>query len=474
MRLALCLATLLSAFGFWACGNNDSVAGTATQTENTVASLDSLKGAVYHMDGTRAKGALVRMVLPNKLEKGESPNLRETETDSQGRFLFVDVPADTFQLAVIDTAFGEILYLPQASAEDDSLVLEQAAVIKGYLTYDDSVLMSISVGSHFKVYVSDLPLYETVFAPSKFELLVPDGSWTLGFCPGDPLVIEKLQESGIPDSVIFRSWETPKSLKPGETLVTDTLVWNVSAKSAVSDSTGRGSSEKGDTTGTPATSKAWISGQVDCSNLTACDSVEVMVITDLFGFDFTAGLILEYQVQALTDSLGRWWLPAPEVVPYDSFRVEYRQRSGETVSKTGLSRYVKKSELKGGNDTLSIGKTSLDKYSWISVGVRLVVDQEDNQQTENCLMNSVVLGIEGTSHFVRTVTCDKYYLTYLPSGTQRLLMYSGDPVVVSALQEAGVPQAAYVSSSDQNLTPGNGIKELWLTYTPPNMPLSTK
>ena len=172
------------------------------------------------MDGTRAKGALVRMVLPNKLEKGESPNLRETETDSQGRFLFVDVPADTFQLAVIDTAFGEILYLPQASAEDDSLVLEQAAVIKGYLTYDDSVLMSISVGSHFKVYVSDLPLYETVFAPSKFELLVPDGSWTLGFCPGDPLVIEKLQESGIPDSVIFRSWETPKSLKPGETLVT--------------------------------------------------------------------------------------------------------------------------------------------------------------------------------------------------------------------------------------------------------------
>ena len=128
----------------------------------------------------------------------------------------------------------------------------------------------------------------------------------------------------------------------------------------------------------------------------------------------------------------------------------------------------------GGNDTLSIGKTSLDKYSWISVGVRLVVDQEDNQQTENCLMNSVVLGIEGTSHFVRTVTCDKYYLTYLPSGTQRLLMYSGDPVVVSALQEAGVPQAAYVSSSDQNLTSGNGIKELWLTYTPPNMPLSTK
>ena len=110
----------------------------------------------------------------------------------------------------------------------------------------------------------------------------------------------------------------------------------------------------------------------------------------------------------------------------------------------------------------------MDAYSWISVGVRLVVDQE-SQQDENCLMNSVVLGIEGTSHFVRTLTCDKFLLTYLPSGMQRLLMYSGDPVVVATLQEAGLPMAAFVSSSDQNLTSGNGIKELWLTFTPPSL-----
>jgi hypothetical protein len=191
-----------------------------------------------------------------------------------------------------------------------------------------------------------------------------------------------------------------------------------------------------------------------------------MVITDLFGFGFANGLTLEYDIQARTDTLGRWWLPAPEEVPYDSFRVEFRQRSGETVTNVGLSRYVKKSELEGAKDTLSIGKASLDKYSWISVGVRLVVD---NQQNENCFMNSVVLGIEGTSHFVRTVTCNMYVLTYLPSGMQKLIFYSGDPVVVSALQEAGTPQYNYVSTVDQNLTAGNGIKELWLTYTPPTV-----
>jgi len=139
------------------------------------------------------------------------------------------------------------------------------------------------------------------------------------------------------------------------------------------------------------------------------------------------------------------------------------------VTNVGLSRYVKKSELETAKDTLSIGKASLDKYSWISVGVRLVVDQQDNQQSENCFMNSVVLGIEGTSHFVRTVTCNMYVLAYLPSGMQKLIFYSGDPVVVSALQEAGTPQYNYVSTVDQNLMAGNGIKELWLTYTPPTV-----
>ena len=477
MRLISIIAALFMAFCLFACGKD--VAGTATQTENTVASgeLDSLKGVVFHKDGSRANGAIVRMVLPNRRVDFEKGELRETLTDTQGQFLFLDVPTDTFQLAVIDSALGEILYMPKASAQGDSLVvvLDQGAVVKGYLTYDDSVLSSISVGSHFIVYVDGgLPIYETVFAPGGFELLVPEGSWTLGFCPGDPQVVEKLQESGVQDSLIYRSLELPKVLKKGESYVVDTLKWGLERKPAVSEKMPESSSsskvqlDAKDSVETPVTPKAWISGQVDCSNLDVCDSVEVMIITDLFGFAFKSGEQTEFEIQARTDTQGRWWLPAPEEVPYDSFRVEYRQRSGNKVTNVGLSRYVKKAELKDLKDTLSIGMASLSKYSWLSAGVRLVVDQENGEQTENCFMNSVVLGIEGTSHFIRTVTCNMHVLTYLPSGTQRLLMYSGDPVVVSALQEAGVPLAAYVNSSDQNLTSGNGIKELWLTFTPPS------
>ena len=472
MRNSLYIAALLFALGFWACSNGGSTAGTATQTENTVASLD---GVVYHVDGTRAKGAVVRMVLSKKLTEEGMPEFRETETDAQGRFFFENVPTDTFQLAVVDSASEEILYLPEASAEDDSLVLERSAKVKGFLTYGDSALTSVAVGSHFNVYVSGLPFYKTVFAPGGFELLVPDGSWTIGFSPGDPFVVEKIQEAGVADSVIFRSWKMPGVLKAGESLSLDTLMWGMSKKPAASEPSSSASAEpkssdaKKDTTETPVTPKAWISGQVDCSNLESCDSVEVMVITDLFGFEFASGRTLEYEAQAQTDTQGRWWLPAPEEVPYDSFRVEYRQKSGETVTNVGLSRYVKKSELDGLKDTLSIGTATLDKYSWIEVGVRLVVDQQDNQQTENCFMNSVVLGIEGTSHFVRTMTCNMFVLTYLPSGMQKLLLYSGDAMVVSALQEAGAPQYSYVSTVDQNLTAGSGIGKLWLTYTPPTV-----
>ena len=67
------------------------------------------------------------------------------------------------------------------------------------------------------------------------------------------------------------------------------------------------------------------------------------------------------------------------------------------------------------------------------------------------------------------MTCNMFVLTYLPSGMQKLLLYSGDAMVVSALQEAGSPQYSYVSTFDQNLTANSGISNLWLTYTPPTV-----
>ena len=465
------------------CGDSKDVAGTATQTENTVA-----YGTVYHSDGTPARGAAVRIAPIVEIDGPRTiPEIRETVTDTLGKFAFDEVVADTFQLAVVDRESGEISYLPEAIVSDDSMEvhLGKATVVTGTLTYNDSTQASIAVGSHFVVYVENTPFFESVFAPGDFTLLVPEGSDMIGFCPWDPAVLEKLKQSGMADSAIFGQWEIPASAAKGDTLKTGTLAWGgvsggVSSSSGSTSSVSGGdssSSRVGDSSssaGSSSESKAdspsgWISGKVFCANSVPCDSVEVMVITDLFGFGFVSGEVREFEAQARTDSDGWWYLPAPAEVPYDSFRVEFRRLSGGTVALSGLSRYVKGSEITDLNDTLDLGVTGMDSPSWVKTEVRLVINQEDQNQTGYCFMNSVVLGIEGTSHFVRTMTCNSYSLIYLPSGSQRLLMYSGDPLVVSSLQESGVPQSSYVTFNDLVLTAGAGMDQLMLTYTPPTV-----
>ena len=480
MRLSTIALTLFFVLGLCACSSKD-VAGTATQTENTVA----FAGTVYHADETPAAGVTVRLAMVNQTGAELTlPELVETTTNSKGEFRFEDVPADTFQLAVIDEASGEISYLPEALTSEESVEvrLEKGELIRGNLTYNDSTVASIAVGSHFMVYATGLPLFASVFAPGEFTLLVPKGYRTVGYCPWDPAVLEVLRQSGVADSLIFREWEIPASAAKGDTLSAGTLVWDLYAGSSSSTAPVEGSSaskeaskEVSSSSSTVASSeskteevKGWISGQVLCSGTEPCDSVEVMVITDLFGFGFESE-VLEFDAQARTDSEGRWYLPAPAEVPYDSFRVEYRKLSGGDVALSGLSRYVKKSELEDLKDTLSLGKTSLDKPSWVNVSVRLVINQEDQSQTGFCFANSVVLGIEGTSHFVRTLVCNEYSLIYLPSGDQKLLLYSGDPMVISSLQEAGESQSSYVTVNYLTLTAGSGQDKLQLTYTPPTV-----
>ena len=476
MRLSTIALSLSLVLGLCACSNKD-VAGTATQTENTVA----FSGTVYHANGTPAEGVTVRLAMVDQTGAELAlPELVETKTNSKGEFQFEDVPADTFQLAVVDEASGEISYLPEALASEESVEvhLEKGALVTGNLTYNDSTVASIAVGSHFMVYATGLPLFASVFAPGEFALLVPKGYRTVGYCPWDPAVLEILRQSGIADSLIFREWEIPASAAKGDTLSAGTLVWDLYAGSSSSAARVEGSSaskEVSSSSSVAASSeskteevKGWISGQVLCSGTEPCDSVEVMVITDLFGFGFESE-VQEFDAQARTDSEGRWYLPAPAEIPYDSFRVEYRKLSGGDVSLSGLSRYVKKSELEDLKDTLSIGKTSLSKPSWVNVSVRLVINQEDQSQTGFCFANSVVLGIEGTSHFVRTLVCNEYSLIYLPSGDQKLLLYSGDPMVISSLQEAGESQSSYVTVNYLTLTAGAGQDKLQLTYTPPTV-----
>ena len=163
----------------------------------------------------------------------------------------------------------------------------------------------------------------------------------------------------------------------------------------------------------------------------------------------------------------------PADVPYDSFRVEFRADEGKTV-KMGLSRYVKVSEVEDLEDTLDVGEVDLVSSSGLISTIALVIDPLNSTQSNNCMVNSVVVGAKGTAHFVRAVTCNSLKINEMPSGEHELLLYSGDSKVISTLQEAETPVDEYVVSTFVNLPKGDDLEWQGMTYTPPSLPTNAK
>ena len=448
--------------------SSDNFAGTVTDTGNTIALTREVSGTVALSDGRFASGATVRMAAI--VEEGDTvqePQFVETVTDSKGQFAFDSALADTFQLAVIDTGRQEISYLPKTTAGSEKIEkinLEKAAVFTGVLYYEESGELPVSVGSHFKVLMPGTPFSQSVFVADSFAMLIPAGTWEFTFCPGDPQIIAKLQDNDVPDSLIFRSWKMSSEVKAGDTLVAGPFIWSpyVKADSLIKEK--QREDEKGR-----------ISGRVYCKSGKECAGVEVQMITDIFGFDFIEGDETGFVAQTVTDSLGYWFLPVPEEVPFDSFRVEFRRLNKDsTVSESGLSRYVKASEVMKVKDTLNIGKTTLARPSGLLSGVTLVIDKRDTSQSSNCGANSVVIGIKGTAHFIRGLTCNMLEMEELPHGTQDIVLYSGDTKVISMLQDAETPLKDYVTITHVELPEDESLDQQWMTYTPPTVPNSSK
>lgn len=452
---------------FWACSDSsdEGVAGTVTDTGNTIASAPEVAGVVVRTGGEFASNATVRMArILAKSDSFKAPEYIETETDSLGAFAFDSALADTFQLAVIDTEFSEISYLPRTTAKSkdfDSVKLEKAAVFSSVLYYEEDPEPSVAVGSHFKVFLRGTPFYQSVFAGDSFSMLIPAGTWNFSFCPGDPQIVSKLEATGAEDTLIFRSWKMDAKVKAGDTLTAGPFIWSphadpdslIKEEEKILENTAR------------------ISGTVNCASGGACADVEVVLVRDLYGFNFVEGDSFEFKAETVTDDHGRWYLPVPEEVPFDSFRVEYRlMDSNKVVLETGLSRYVLASELKKvKQDTLSVGKTTLSKPSSLYSGVELVIDKRDSSQSNNCMVNSVVVGLKGTTHFVREVTCNMLKMNSLPSGTQDLVLYSGDTKVVNVLRNAETPLDSFVTITHVTLPTGESLDQQWMTYTPPTV-----
>ena len=449
--LKLALGAVL-AVAFAAC-SNDKVAGTVTDTGNTVA----VSGVVYRVDGSPASDAVVRMARMAVYDSTlHVPEQIEVVTDSAGVYSFDSALADTFQLAVLDTSAVEVFFLPRTTYNAkalDSIRLAKAAVLSSVLFFEDVEDSAISVGGHFMACLSGTPFCENVFAADSFTMLIPEGDWALEFFPGDSMMVVRMQSLGFADSLIFRKWDL--SVKSGDSVSPGPFVWSTTSEL---DTLIKESEQK----------VARLSGTVYCRNGSPCADVEVMTIRDIYGFDFVEGDSLKFVSQTKTDSLGRWWLPLPDSLPGDSFRVEFRKLQDDLITQTGVSRYVTKKEIEDRKDTLNVGVDTLARPSALMSGVSLVVDKEDTTQSNNCMFYSVVVGIKGTSHFVRDVACNMLMLSDLPNGEQQVVLYSGDPKVMATLKKSDVPMYYFVTLTEVSLPENGTQQQQWMTYTPPN------
>ncbi|MCF0223173.1 MAG: carboxypeptidase regulatory-like domain-containing protein [Fibrobacter sp.] len=437
----------------------EKTAGTVTDTGNTLSVSEKVTGVVHRVDGSVASNAVVRMARMSMAEGLTIPDQMEVYTDSLGLFAFDSVLADTFQLAVIDAPVSQVFYLPRTTAgsnEFGSIQLSKAVVFSSKLYYEDVLEPAVPVGSHFTVSLMGTPFYQSVFAGDSFDLLIPEGAWLMEFYPGDPRIVVKLQESGVADSLIFRTWSLDSTVRSGDTLRVGPFIWSTTAEID--------SLMKEDEKLEEDVSR--ISGHVLCKDGSDCAGVEVALITDLYGFEFV-GDSLEFVAATVTDSTGRWWLPVPKSIPNDSFRVEYRLVKEDSVIQTGVSRYVEKDSVVDLLDTFDMGETTLKRPSGLISGVTLVIDREDSTQSSNCMVNSVVVGLKGTTHFIREVTCGMLEITGLPAGSQDIVLYSGDPKVVSVLMKEDVPFEDFVTLTHVTLPEKATQQQQWMTYTPP-------
>lgn len=438
-NLAVCLCGLL----LLACSEKGSVAGTATDTENTIA------GTVLLSDGSVAEGVLVRQVARRSVS---SFRYLETATDSMGAFAFDSSLADTvsfeFRYANADSSDLEMQVVRNVaiSSRPDSVKakLGKASIVRGRLDYlADSLKL---VGSHFFVFLDSTMFGADVFAPDSFEFLAPEGSFSLVVVPADSVASAKLLALGYADSVVVR--KAPVSVSIGESLDVGDLRWCLSPVESIKTRILEGVAL--DEFGSPL------------------KGVAVHVVSDLYGFGVTDSSA--FVAQAVTGADGVWRVPSPAIdLVADSVRVEFRGRDSSGTSLAGVSAYVSKDALVSADDTLSLGAVVLSKASsFLGVAYLVLGTPTDSTVADTlCLAYSIRVGFKGTSRFTTVSSCDTVSMRDIPAEGQDLVFYSGDDIVVRNLKSGAFRLDDYVKIVSVGMPSNGTLKYQGFTYTPP-------
>lgn len=443
-KLSLFLLSLASTL-FLACGSGGGLSGTATDTENTVA------GIVLKADSSAAVNVAVRMVAATS-----TANLLDsTRTDSTGYFKFAHVTADTFNLefrygsgeSVLESGSRRALALKPGEALKLNVRLSRAAYVAGVLSVTNA--SGVNVGS-FSVNEDSSSFGSKMLAGDSFLFVADAGPVNLVIAPADTLVVARLLAKGYPDSLVHQ--RISLRLDAGDTLDIGSYAWKLPAI----DSLG-------------VISRKVLSGVVLDTAGKPAAGVSVHIVTDLYGFSVSDSST--FITQTVTDSLGRWFLQAPDTSVVDSaFRVEFQyKKNSETRTLVGASDYVLRSALEDDDDTLDIGDTRLQTSASFLGKISLVIGNAASTDTL-CWNYTIKVGFKGTSHFTRVSACAAISMSGLVPGAQDLIYYSGDNVIVNGLIHRTLSPADYVRNISVSLPMNGGtLENQGLTYTPPTV-----
>lgn len=441
---------------FWSCGNSGGISGTATDTGNTIA------GVIEKKDGSFASGAVVRMLAKRAVLEEDDFNaleLRsylETVADSTGAFNFDSTLSDTFDLEVRlmrNEALDEVIYLKNLVIKDTiktdlgSIRLQKAAYVEGLFVYDD-VGSSLSLGAHFQIRVERSSYEASLLSGNDFSIGISAGKQVLFVSPADSFMIRKLLATGLTASDVFQRVEI--DVLEGDTLNLGTIIWRFPVRDTVMTEPTLGR----------------LKGRALNLNGEPLPGVEVRLIDDIYGFRFALGDLQANSLTTVTDNFGYWTLPFPIAVE-DSFRVELNAYQNGVLIETGVSNYLTASALDAKNDTLIFDDVVLYKPASFMGVISLVANPSDPLPTSNCILNSIVVGFKGTSHFVRQITCYSINMDNLPVSSQELIFYTGDHNVLERLQADETPVSTYTQVLSVSLPEGATLYQQGITYTPP-------
>lgn len=432
------LPAVLLALGMISCSENAKVAGTATDTENTIA------GTVLLSDSSVAGGVRVRQVAARS---GLSSYL-ETSTDASGAFAFDSTLADTvnveFRYDAADSPEVELLRNVAAkSSESIRVRLRKPALLRGYLEYSGN--SAFWMGSHFVVSLDSTTFAADLFAPDSFAIFAPEGSFLLTVAPADSGAVSKLKNGGFGDSAIFR--RIGVSLSAGDTLDIGNLRWDLSGNEPMRVKLLRGVAVDKD--GRPL------------------KGVSVHVVTDLYGLG-TSGSD-GFVTQAVSGPNGEWSVFAPTMnAVSDSFRVEFRGKDSLGRTLSGVSSYIRAETLGAQSNVISVDTVRLGRSSNFFGKVFLVANGSGQAKSDTlCWTYGIRVGFFGTSNFRTVSSCDDVLMSELPPESQEFVFYSGDELVVNGLKTGKFKPVDYVKSVNVSLPAGDTLKRQGFTYTPP-------